>query len=165
MESFEWNKLSELGIEVIDREHREILNMINSLRNTLRSDNHDGAKRVVLSGVLEEGIAFTRNHFAAEESLMQMSSYPAYLDHKNEHELFLKRLDDLHAQVRGGVETLTPETLGLLGNWLHHHVLETDKPIVLHLVKAGLSHSAVGSRGKVTSDISIGPIDLGTIKR
>jgi hypothetical protein len=44
----------------------------------------------------------------------------------------------LRSQMQTGAKMLTLDTLSLMGNWLHHHVLETDKPLVPHLVKAAL---------------------------
>ena len=139
MDSAEWGKLPELGIEEMDKEHREILDLMSTLRNALRSETRDVTERDVVSDVLEECARFIRNHFGTEETLMQQSLYPGYLDHKKEHELFLTRIIDLQKQVQAGAKSITIETLGLMGNWLHHHVLETDRPLVPHLIKTGLS--------------------------
>jgi hemerythrin-like metal-binding protein len=138
MSSIDWIRLPELGIEEIDREHREILDMIIVLRNVLRSDASDGMKRDALKDVLDAGISFVQNHFATEETLMLVSLYPAYTSHKKEHELFLGQLHDLQKRLQIGTRTPTVEMLNLMGNWLHHHVLETDRPLVPHLMKASL---------------------------
>jgi hemerythrin-like metal-binding protein len=138
MDSIEWSKLPELGIQEVDDEHREILGMINALRNLLRSDTRDAVQCDTLKGVLNDSVGFIRNHFASEETMMRQSFYPGYIDHKREHDLFLEQLNDLQKQVQAGTKSLTAETLNLMGNWLHHHVLETDRPLVPHLLRARL---------------------------
>ena len=138
MDSLQWGRLPELGIEEIDREHREILDLMSRLRNVLRAPSPGRAGQEALGSILDEGVSFIQKHFASEETMMQQSLYPGYLDHKKEHELFLGRLLDLRSQMQTGAKMLTLDTLNLMGNWLHHHVLETDKPLVPHLVKAAL---------------------------
>jgi len=141
-DSPEWRRLTELGIEEQDHEHREILWMIMAMRNLVNSSVKDKSKHNALKLLVDDAVQFVQRHFAEEESLMSRSGYPGYLDHKKEHEAFLQRLLDLRAQVQRNRKPLTTETVTLMKDWLYRHVLESDRPLIPHLVRSSL-HSRI----------------------
>lgn len=141
MDSMKWSKQLETGVLEMDNEHRAILELMSTLRTALRTTASDGGNRDVVQDVLKEAVSFVRNHFAAEEVLMQQTRYPAYDEHKKEHELFLARIQGMQDGGRGVFPSLTLDTLNVLSNHLHHHVNETDKSLVPYLFKIGLPSS------------------------
>ena len=143
-DSRDWEALADMGVEELDHEHREILWVIMAMRNLLQSGVNETAKRDALTLLVDDALEFVRRHFAQEESLMNLSGYPRYLDHKKEHEGFLCRLLELRGIVQTASRTMAPETVMLMSDWLHRHVLESDRPLVPYLMKS-LSDSRAGT--------------------
>ena len=66
-----WQDDLNTGIEVIDHQHRRIVEMINHLHVAQTS-----LQRLVVSDVIDELIDYTLSHFAFEEELMEEAGYP-----------------------------------------------------------------------------------------
>lgn len=78
MTLIDWNPRFELGIEPVDREHRELIDLINALHGAMcRGAAHD--KVVAGLGRIYAQIAA---HFALEEKLMRDANYPGFDEHK-----------------------------------------------------------------------------------
>ena len=137
MNSYGGLTLPKLGYEELDREHEEIIKQIARVRGAMRLDLNDASRRS-LCGILEDCISYMQKHFQTEEGMMLQSGYPSFAAHKQEHEVFLARFSDLLRLTKTGSPSQAIETLNLLGNLLHHHVLGTDKPLVPHLLKSAV---------------------------
>jgi hemerythrin len=68
--SHTWQHSYETGNPTIDRQHRELIEFLDELR-----DVATGSQEIVLR-VLDTVISFTQDHFASEEALMRHSRYP-----------------------------------------------------------------------------------------
>jgi hemerythrin len=143
MDAKELRRLPVVGIEEHDREHQEILDTINAIQNVLCAKGTEATKRRIVRAALDSVVTYMRNHFAVEENLMKESAYPGYLKHKEEHESFLTKVEVMQGKMH--VISLMPsvESLNMLCNWLHHHILESDKPLLPHLVNTTLVHPSM----------------------
>ena len=72
MKKIEWNKNLELGIEFLDKEHKELLNLFNeiTLKNRVNEDD------------LLTLLIHSKYYLADEESLLLDISYPNYVKKK-----------------------------------------------------------------------------------
>jgi hemerythrin-like metal-binding protein len=91
MSLIEWRKEFETGIADVDHEHRELVDLINELHETLRVD----ADRDTISNFLGEVLARISAHFALEETVMRKHRYDEYEAHKAEHEKLLDEIRDI----------------------------------------------------------------------
>ncbi len=95
MTLIDWKDEFRVGVESVDHEHRELITLINELHRAAEAGcDHDA---VVES--LGEIYAQIAAHFALEERYMRESSYPAYGEHKADHELLLDQLRDIMDRV------------------------------------------------------------------
>ena len=90
MAILKWNAELDTGIDVIDGQHRRIVDYVNQLHE---AREHGDAAAV--GEVIESTVEYTLSHFAFEESLMEDAGYPLSKPHKRVHELFVKRVADL----------------------------------------------------------------------
>ena len=75
------------GIDVIDDQHRRILDYINEI------DAIDvNADRERVKQILENIIDYTQSHFTFEESLQEEAGYKYRVPHKRVHDLFIKKI-------------------------------------------------------------------------
>ena len=73
--------LKMLNVAEIDRQHRELVNMLNRLNDAVK--NYESRKDIYR--IIDEVISYTRLHFATEEQLMVQSGFPEIESHKKMH--------------------------------------------------------------------------------
>ncbi len=120
MAHIEWNSSLDTGIEVIDNQHRRIVEYINKLDDTRAKHDMDEVGKV-----LDELVDYTMSHFTFEESLMEESGYPFINAHKKVHQLFAKRVGEYLQRFKMG-EDITEELLNTLRAWLINHIKNDD---------------------------------------
>jgi len=120
----EWNETYNIGIEVIDNQHRQILDYINALEQVKNTGQRDKIKEV-----LEDLIDYTQSHFSFEENLLEQVSYQYLPSHRGIHELFVKRLNDYRLKFEKG-EAIENDLYRLLSKWLINHILHDDQDYV-----------------------------------
>lgn len=86
-----WEKRYSVGIEAVDHEHRELVELINRLHEQAKAQ---GSKVAVLGffGDLYKAISA---HFALEERFMREKSYDQLRQHKGDHERLLDEIRDI----------------------------------------------------------------------
>lgn len=62
--------------------------------------------------MLNDLIAYTRTHFAAEEKLMQTNGYPDFASHKAQHGQLAKQVTDLQADYNAGKVAVSTKVAG-----------------------------------------------------
>ena len=119
-----WSPELDTGIEVIDQQHRRIVDYINALEAANQA--HD---RQAVGDTLDELVDYTMSHFAFEESLQEEAGYAYCKPHKRVHELFVRRVGDYVERHRLGDE-IGDELYKLLTTWLLNHIRRDDADYV-----------------------------------
>ena len=125
MPLFTWFDTYAVGNEEIDRQHKELFDILNRLyHSSYEPENIDS-----VFGVLDELISYSYYHFKAEQQYMSDINYK-YIDKQIiEHEHFTEKILKLKQSTDMNALELTKETIVFLGRWLLHHVTEEDKKI------------------------------------
>lgn len=121
----EWNDELLCGVEEIDRQHRQLFLLFESVTNKIDAGKDNEA--------IEEAFIFledyVKGHFAMEEHYMKHFNYTGYDEHKFEHEQFYE--DFLFMKEKYTNMTPHPsvasELQGALYFWLATHVNRFDK--------------------------------------
>lgn len=95
MALLQWNDRYSVGNPAIDHEHRELIDMVNTLHAALRTGGGD--PEAFFGDLYRAATA----HFALEEELMREHGYGEYAGHKQEHEALLDDIRDMMDE--GGV--------------------------------------------------------------
>lgn len=122
MSLLEWKDSFRLGIEEVDYEHRELIDLINAAHGLIGP----GASVERLEAALGEIHAAISGHFALEEKIMAARRYPARAEHKADHE---RLLDDLRDIMEETVERATLDEAALAGrlsDWFGVHFRTHD---------------------------------------
>lgn len=130
---FEWSPELDTGIEVIDQQHRRIVDYINQLEEANQAGN-----RELIGTTLNELVDYTMSHFAFEEGLQEEAGYPFCKPHKRVHELFTRRIGDYVSRHQLG-EDIGDELHTLLKTWLFNHIKRDDADYVAS-VKASMQN-------------------------
>ena len=121
----EWNDRLCVGHGRIDSDHIRQLDLIDQLDDAVA--NHLGLE--AYGKVLDELIANSRAHFAAEEDLMASHRYVQAEQHIAEHASLLRELEEFKARFDSYAITLSKAQLNWLEDWLTKHIEQSDKPL------------------------------------
>ena len=116
-----WTPELEIGINVIDNQHKRIVEYINVL-----ADLGEDAPREQVAQLINSLVDYTYSHFAFEEALMDEAGYEYLAVHQRTHEAFTQRVQDLHQRFQAG-EQIGSEIGQLLQTWLINHIMDDDR--------------------------------------
>ena len=122
MSLIEWKNEFSLGIEDVDLEHRELINLINDLHRAMGQN----AEQVQVVSALGEIYAQIAAHFALEERFMREREYKAYPLHKEDHEKLLDELRDIMDRVEDDGRYDEKELGRDLDHWFTEHFRTHD---------------------------------------
>ena len=124
---FQWKDDYLTHIDELDAQHQKLVALINNFYTDLLNCPENAEKQACIGKTLEELVAYSNYHFAAEEKLMLEHQYPAYQQHKLEHESFKRKVAEL-MQTQNEAENALPfPVVVFLRDWLTSHVIHTDK--------------------------------------
>jgi hemerythrin len=118
-----WTPDLSVGIEVIDSQHKRIVEYINLLHEARMRNDKESIARVI-----EELVDYTLSHFSFEESMMEEAKYRFVAPHKKVHELFVRRVGEYQQRFKLGedVATVATDMQNTLVTWLMNHIKRED---------------------------------------
>lgn len=122
MKDIVWDRILSVGNDEIDRDHRILIDLF----NTLHQSAVESVGTDYLDAILEELINCTVWHFSHEERLMQKYDYERYAEHRAEHQDLINSIKELQKKVRLSGELGSKENLEFLEHWLTEHILSAD---------------------------------------
>jgi len=130
---FEWSEGFDCGVDMIDRQHRNLVDIINLLRAAILRDD-----MVSSANSLESLQAYVRYHFAYEESWARDRGMPqAALDqHARRHQAFADRVQAM-AKQDSREEGHGRALHRFLSHWLLDHIVKEDREMVRRLLHSG----------------------------
>lgn len=126
MKLIQWSASYEIGNSQIDAEHMQLVETLNQLYTAMKENRGDQVVAKCLSGLS----AYTRFHFDSEEKLFAASNYPETAQHKNEHQEFVKKIENWKKEFEAGKLLLTVDILDYLLQWTLNHIKMTDAKMV-----------------------------------
>ena len=116
-----WQPSYNLGIPIIDEQHRGIVSTINSLCYAIQNKHGNEMLRPVIGMVTE----YTRIHFEIEEDFLKKSAYPDYEGHCILHKELTQALS--HVSKESIWKKDPQEFLGFLKEWWINHICKEDR--------------------------------------
>ena len=122
MEKIRWKDEYSLGLEIVDRQHQHMIEIVNKIieQSGLSDDSE------LVSETLTEMINYAREHFTDEEVLMQQYGYPDIELHKKQHDYFITTTAELAISFMDNQQTTGDEIAEFLILWLLNHILKSD---------------------------------------
>ena len=122
-----WDSTFDVGVPIIDSQHRRIVDYINQLHQAT-----EGRDKVAAVDVLEQLVEYTVAHFGFEEAMQEQGGYPHREVHKRSHEKFSRKIQAYQERYEGG-EDISDELLEELRHWLLNHIQQEDADLVPYL--------------------------------
>jgi len=135
MALFEWKDSFSVGIDSIDEDHKGLINIINELFDAV---SHGVAKERISSNLVKL-LDYTKTHFRREEILFEKTNYPLLEEHKQQHDAFIIKINNLQKDFDKGNQTISVELLKFLTDWLVNHILSSDRKYKEHFQRYGLT--------------------------
>ncbi|MCB1858750.1 MAG: bacteriohemerythrin [Gammaproteobacteria bacterium] len=160
MRAFTWGKQFVTGIDRVDGQHQQLVNLINDLGDHL-------AEPVRMSGsavehTFQELVNYAQYHFQEEEKLMLHRQIDRrHLDmHRQEHEGFLEDVTAMQSTASPDDVDSVSSLLKFLIHWLAYHILGSDQIMVkqLRLIEQGKPANIAFSRVTEHEEGATGPL-------
>ena len=135
MPSIEWDDSFSVGINLIDEQHKMLIERTNAIAEAV--DMKRGLEKIMQT--LSFMIEYTEFHFSAEEKVMTDNDYPKFDEHHKLHEDFKSRLNLMiqDFEEEGATSVLSEEITSYLTSWLVNHIKGIDTELVKILQEKG----------------------------
>ncbi len=124
-----WDEKYNLGIPIIDEQHRAIVSTINTYHYFVTEKNAEDALRPTFI-TLDQ---YTKTHFMTEENIFKQTEYPETLNHKILHEKLAKSMKEIAVQALH--ENDPDVALHFLKKWWLTHIRIEDAKYASHVIK------------------------------
>lgn len=118
-----WNDKLSVGVQTLDAQHTVLIETLNDLHAAMMK----GQARAVAGTILHNLVDYTRDHFAAEEAMMEQTKYSALPTHRLKHRELTKQVEEYVARYENGDITLGVHLLTFLSDWLTNHIQGEDQ--------------------------------------
>jgi hemerythrin len=124
-----WKPEYDLGIPIIDEQHRGIVTIINSLFYSMQN-KHGEDMLMPVYGMIND---YTHIHFKTEEDFLEKCDYPALKEHKEFHR---ELIDKLNKVGKDSLRQRDPkEFFAFLKEWWINHICNKDRAFLDYLSK------------------------------
>jgi hemerythrin len=126
-----------VGAEEMEAEHELMHDLLRQLEAALAAERHDQVREL-----LSRFQDVANLHFMEEQSLMSLHAYPAYAEHRQEHDELITELEELSRRIASGEFTTAASAASKLEDWLLKHMNTSDAAFETYLEERGIrSHS------------------------
>lgn len=126
MPTVTWTPAFDTGIKAIDRQHHELIELLNELILARES-----GQQAVADDLFPRLTAYVLFHFSTEETLLTQS--PEHAAHRamhlQQHQDFGKKIADWRARPEASLHDEMDDIIAYLKDWLLGHIQGTDKTL------------------------------------
>ncbi len=122
MALIEWNDSFNVDIEVIDKQHKKLVSMINDFYDQVSNKS----SKELIGELIGKMKAYTEDHFRTEENIFKKINYHESEEHIQKHRDFIEKVNDLQSRYGSGKLIISFEITNFLKNWLVSHIQDTD---------------------------------------
>lgn len=129
-----WDPKFEIGIPVIDRQHKKLVMLCNNLHMALNNREFGGSWEEEFKYAIRECFEYVKVHFRSEETLMQAAGFHGLREHKEVHAVFIKKVLEYSSMEYYSIGS----AFGLvrfLYEWILSHIAHDDKLFVRSVMK------------------------------
>jgi hemerythrin len=118
-----WSSKYSVGVEALDDQHKALMNALNELH----AASMQGRARVAAGVLLKQVASITREHFLAEERLMESSRFAGLAVHRAKHQELALRFREFVSRHEKGEARVYTELLYFMRDWQIKHMQAEDQ--------------------------------------
>ena len=119
-----WDNKYDTGIELIDSQHRTLIDLINDLYRACRSGGELGP---AFNGAMHEMVKYVNFHLTTEQDMLRRVKYPEYQGHLKQHEELVQTILGAAKNFGEGKRFAPHNFVRSLKDWLLTHIAVSDK--------------------------------------
>ena len=120
-----WSESYATGIELIDNQHRELVNLTNHLYKACLTG--EDAVKTVFKEAMSRMVEYVRFHFSAELEILARIHYPGYPEHKKQHDELVQKILEAAQDYNEGKKFIANQFVRTLKDWVFSHIAIYDK--------------------------------------
>jgi hemerythrin-like metal-binding protein len=129
-----WGPKLEIGIGIIDSQHKRLVDLINKLDEATKEGRAVEAVGETLKGLID----YTHTHFSTEQELLKENNYEDYTLHCREHRIFTDQIEIYQDRLNAGSLNLSGNVMSYMRGWLLTHIGSSDRAYTRTLKDAGV---------------------------
>lgn len=122
----EWTSRYEIGIPIIDEQHKTLVSLCCSLHESALTTDRNGQRESMVKA-LKECVSYVATHFATEERLMREAGYEGLAAHKARHNEFTREVLDASRELEAKRFTGARKFVMFLRDWILSHISYEDR--------------------------------------
>jgi hemerythrin-like metal-binding protein len=123
MDLLVWSHTYSVGSEEIDKQHKKIMELLNSLHNA----NQAADAKNKVGSILDELVNYTVYHFGTEEEMFARLNYSDGEYHTQIHKKLIAEVQNFLEMMKANEESAKEKLMVFLTDWLKDHILGDDK--------------------------------------
>jgi hemerythrin len=129
-----WNNTYSIGVASIDAQHMFLFDSLNELHCAMLH----GKAKAVTGSLLRNLLAYTRDHFSSEETLLARTGFPGLAQHRKRHQELTQEVAGYLERFDRGEAALSIHLMTFLREWLANHILREDRAYSAWLEQHGI---------------------------
>jgi len=129
-----WGPKLEVGIGIIDSQHKRLVDLINKLDEATKEGRAVETVGETLTGLID----YTHTHFTTEQELLKEHDYEDYTLHCREHRIFTDQIEIYRDRLDAGSLKISSDVMGYMRGWLLTHIGSSDRAYIKTLKDAGV---------------------------
>jgi hemerythrin len=123
-----WIEQYSVGIQEIDDQHKELLDMLIAVEHSIESAESWNDVHMGIAGLMDSA----RIHCTVEQSLMRLFGFEGLARHIEAHQYLFDKLAEMERQTLG-IST-KKEAVGFLDGWFKNYFSTTDKEYAKYIL-------------------------------
>ncbi len=119
---FPWKEEYEMGISVIDKQHKYFVSLINEIYDAILAGQTDKKLKEILSKLID----YAKEHFDTEEKYFDKFHYEGSDEHKAKHKELKKSVLDFQKRLKEDKVIVSFNLVNFLEDWLGEHLKDMD---------------------------------------
>jgi|SRR5208282_2615891 hemerythrin len=118
-----WDDQFTVGMQSMDAQHKLLFESVNELHRAWTK----GEARDLTEPLLWNLLAYTRDHFSAEERMLAKADYPGLTQQQSLHRNLTQKVEQYVARFHRGESAIDLQFLQFLRDWFTNHILKVDR--------------------------------------
>ena len=126
-----WDDSFSVGVEIIDSQHKKLVELINNFHNSETN----------LDEVVQDLLAYINFHFKTEEKYFIDFGYQKIDEHTNQHKFYEDKIKEIYKKCldeKVDEGKISSEIEGFIKDWILNHIKISDKEYTECFHKHGL---------------------------
>jgi len=121
----EWSEKYATGIETIDKQHKELVELINRLYGACMQGGEGVGP--AFKKAMHSMVEYVRFHLTDEMKLLERIDYPKIAEHKVQHDILVRDILSASQGFEGGGTLVPIKFVRSLKDWVFGHIAVYDK--------------------------------------